>query len=496
MKSLFDSSWAKTGLLVFAAIAAFHAAFEIPALSFLMIASMGALYGLGRDGSGRHAFYSGLAAGFGMFAPQLGFFWNIFGAAAISLWVVLAFWIALFVWMSRQARACFGPMMAAALAPVMWTGLEYFRSELYFLRFSWLNAGSVFAQSPHIDTLLFFGVYGAGYFMMAAASAISLAPRYWRLAAWVALFAGLGWYVNRPVSMEPSRLAAAPQAAPPVALPMAGVELEFPAQIEVLYELERLAKRHPNTRLLVLSEYTFDGPVPERVRDWCRKRDRYLIAGGKEALEGNAFYNTVFVVDPRGKVVFKQAKSAPIQFFKDGVAAAAQKVWASPWGKMGLCICYDLSYSRVVDPLIQMGAQALIVPAMDVEEWGRREKRLHTRIALIRAAEHGIPIFRLASSGISQLVDRYGRTVQSTERAGSQAVLAGQLRVGRQGSVPPDRHSAPWMSAFAGALIPLFFWMRPRRKIDNQAESQPSRSGGGMAPLNLLLQPSSNPIRF
>jgi apolipoprotein N-acyltransferase len=232
--------------------------------------------------------------------------------------------------------------------------------------------------------------------------------------------------------------------------------MEFTAQVEVLYELDRLANRHPNTQLLVLSEYTFDGPVPDRVRAWCRKRERYLIAGGKEPLDGTAFFNTVYVVDPRGEVVFKQVKSAPIQFFKDGLAATSQQVWASPWGKMGLCICYDLSYSRVVDPLIQMGAQALIVPAMDVEEWGRREKRLHTRIALIRAAEHGIPVFRMTSSGISQLVDRFGRTIRSTENGGAQAVLAGILRIGRPGLTPPDRHSVLSMSLLAGALLPLF----------------------------------------
>ncbi len=27
------------------------------------------------------------------------------------------------------------------LIPIIWTGLEYFRSELYYLKFSWLNIG-------------------------------------------------------------------------------------------------------------------------------------------------------------------------------------------------------------------------------------------------------------------------------------------------------------------------------------------------------------------
>ena len=126
----------------------------------------------------------------------------------------------------------------------------------------------------------------------------------------------------------------------------------------------------------------------------------YALAGLPSSRR--TFYNTAFVIDPRGEVVFRQAKCVPIQFFKDGLPALEQRVWDSPWGKIGFCICFDLSYRRVADALIRSGAQALIVPTMDLAEWGAHQHRLNARIAPIRAAEYGIPIFRLASSGISQ----------------------------------------------------------------------------------------------
>ena len=44
----------------------------------------------------RRAFYFGLATGYLCIAPQLICFWEIFNAAAIVLWLVLAFWIGLF----------------------------------------------------------------------------------------------------------------------------------------------------------------------------------------------------------------------------------------------------------------------------------------------------------------------------------------------------------------------------------------------------------------
>src|SRR5205085_578061 len=123
--------------------------------------------------------------------------------------------------------------------------------------------------------------------------------------------------------------------------------------------------------------------------------------------------------------VFRQGKSVPVQFFKDGLPAKSQRVWESPWGRIGICICYDLSYTRVTDGLIRLGAQAIIVPTMDVVAWGRHQHELHARVAPIRAAEYGVPIFRVGSSGISQLIDASGRTMATAGFPGAGAMLGG-----------------------------------------------------------------------
>ena len=167
-------------------------------------------------------------------------------------------------------------------------------------------------------------------------------------------------------------------------------------------------KKVPEAELLVLSEYTFHGPIPEMIKTWCREHKKHLVAGGEDALSLSNYFNTAFVIDPNGEIVFKQAKSVPIQFFKDGVPAREQKLWDSPWGKLGFAICYDASYRRVIDELVRQGAQGLVFPTMDVAEWGKTQHELHSRIIPMRAAEYQLPIFRVCSSGISQLVDRKG----------------------------------------------------------------------------------------
>ncbi len=398
----------------------------------------------------RLAFYPGLGVGLLIAASQLTFFRILFSFGALALWLVFGLWIGLFTVSARAAVKRFGSAGWFAL-PFLWIGLEYFRSELYPLKFTWLSPGYAFAWTPGIG-LHTLGVYGVGFALMAVAA--GAAWLWWRarLASMICLGAatlsliGVGQWTNRTSD----------GAGPPLAdagkfIRIAGAQMEFPAESEVLLRLSGLMKTHSDTELVVLSEYTFDGPVPAKVLNWCRSNKVHLVVGGKEELPGGRFYNTAFVISPTGEIVFKQVKSVPIQFMKDGLPAPRQQVWASPWGKLGICICYDLSYRRVTDELIRQGAQALLVPTMDVINWGRRQHELHARIAPTRAAEYGVPVFRLASSGISQGVGRQGWVTATAPFDGPGTVLAARLRLAPRGTLPADRILVP-----AGLAVTMF----------------------------------------
>jgi apolipoprotein N-acyltransferase len=449
--------------LALLAVAAFHLGFLYAPLWWLVLVWLGCLFELRRTSCGRWAFYSGLAIGLGIYGPQLYFFWTIFGPAAVALWLVLAFWLALFVLLLHGVDRYWGTRWAVALAPVLWLGIEFFRSELYYLRFSWLTAGSFLPPAWWPEGLATLGVYGLGALFMVAAACLArtaelpgsarqmFRSRPVQVGAAVLLLLWLGsLFVTR----------AKPK---PALLPVAGVQLEFPREAEVLVALDRAYDAEPAARdakplLYLLSEYTFNGPVPEEIRAWCREKQRWLVAGGKEPLKGGAFYNTAFVVSTNGEVVFTQAKSVPIQFFNDGVPAPDQRVWESPWGKLGICICYDLSYARVVDRLIGQGAEALLVPAMDTIAWGAHQHWLNARMTPIRAAEYRVPVFRVASSGISQVVDHSGRVASQLPFPGQGEILYGTLRMLQSVApiVPWDR----WLGPLAVlSTVVILIWL-------------------------------------
>ena len=454
--------------IIIAAIA-FHLAYSGSGASPLIMVYLFALLRLTRNDSGRKAFYSGLVVGLLIALGRLNFFWNIFGGGCVALWLVFAFWIGLFTALARLCRQSFGNTWGLALIPFVWCGVEYFRSELYYLRFSWLNAGYALALSPEFLPLSLVGIYGIGFL---ASGIACIAAALWersRTRALTTLCCGSG------VVLLLSFLPKHDEAAPLAKVQVAGVQMEFPSEQEVLVRLNDLVKKYPEAELLVLSEYTFNEPVPEKVKDWCRQHQRYLIVGAKDPAPGaNNYYDTGFVISPAGEIVFRQGKKVPIQFFKDGLPAPEQKLWISPWGKIGICICYDLSYSRVTDRLVAQGAKALIVPTMDVVDWGKRQHELHARVAPLRAAEYGIPVFRVASSGISQLVDARGRIVANAPCPGEGAMLSGILEMRARGHLPPDRWFAPFATAIVG-LLALVFLISQCRGFSSR-----SRTEGGL----------------
>ena len=138
----------ETALLACGAVAACQLAYTFKTCSFLVVIYLYCLFQLARVKTTRLAFYLGLAIGLLAYAPQSMFLWNIFGAAAIhTLAHSGLLGSALFLALARLCLARLGRVPALILIPFLWTGLEYFRSELYYLRFSWLNAGYAFSEN-------------------------------------------------------------------------------------------------------------------------------------------------------------------------------------------------------------------------------------------------------------------------------------------------------------------------------------------------------------
>ncbi|MEV4266226.1 nitrilase-related carbon-nitrogen hydrolase [Kribbella sp. NPDC049584] len=94
----------------------------------------------------------------------------------------------------------------------------------------------------------------------------------------------------------------------------------------------------------------------------------------------------------------------------------------------GLMICKDLDFPALARQYGELDTSLLLVPALDFVDDGW----LHSRMALLRGIENGIPIARAGSQGRLTLSDANGRIVaETTAPANAPALLVGDLRPGR-----------------------------------------------------------------
>src|SRR5262245_45084540 len=101
-------NWKSGTLLAVCAMASFHLAYALPACSPLILVFLFCIFRLRNVASSRKAFYMGLAIGMLLYAPQLAFFWKLFGPPATALWLVLAFWLGSFLLLAHLCEKRFG----------------------------------------------------------------------------------------------------------------------------------------------------------------------------------------------------------------------------------------------------------------------------------------------------------------------------------------------------------------------------------------------------
>jgi apolipoprotein N-acyltransferase len=81
-------------------------------------------------------------------------------------------------------------------------------------------------------------------------------------------------------------------------------------------------------------------------------------------------------------------------------------------------------------------------------------------IAPTRAAEYGIPIFRLASSGISQAITADGATIATAHFPGYDATISARLQPAAATSRPLDRYFAPLCVLISFAILSVALFKR------------------------------------
>ena len=371
----------------------------------LLLLSLPPLLFATRDTTPRRTFYLGMLQGMIGYGVSLYWLFNIFSATAISLYAIMAAFVGLFCLLfSALSRRTESPVLRILLAATLWTAIEFYRSELFILRFPWITPGSALGPtflSPVI------GVYGTS-FVIVAASACFLYRRTRLLG--VALAIG----VLLLGSVHPGRIEPPSEGHVTVTL-VQSEECYLPT-----YTRLSRAAAEQSSDLVVWPEYALPYNIrskPSQMADLtnlCAELDAILVFGTKTIVGPGPreWRNTALTIDATGELG-EYYKARTVHFFDDGIAGEKFDPHHTKLGRFSTPVCFDCDYTAVTRQMVRLGAEFLVAPTFDAAGWSANQHLQHALLFRLRAAEMRRWIACAASSGVSQIIDPHGNVHHS-----------------------------------------------------------------------------------
>ena len=158
----------------------------------------------------------------------------------------------------------------------------------------------------------------------------------------------------------------------------------------------------------------------------AREFETWILVGSQLIKDsGNGIVNRSLLLDAQGEIVARYDKihmfdiklsSGETYSESDVITAGNRAVIANtPWGKLGMTICYDLRFAALYRALAQSGAEFISIPAAFTQTTGEahwhtlvRARAIETGCFIIAPNQCGHHVDKRASYGHSLIVDPWG----------------------------------------------------------------------------------------
>ena len=180
---------------------------------------------------------------------------------------------------------------------------------------------------------------------------------------------------------------------------------------------------------LELAERWSGGPATDFLKSFARLNKVWIVGGSipVKAEEGKVF-NRSHLIDDRGDIVASYDK---IHLFDVDIAGGeshkesrtvspGDKVvsYNTPYGGVGLSICYDLRFPELYRELATKDARIIFVPAAFTSQTGEahwevllRARAIENQVYIIAPAQVGIHNKNRSTFGNSMIIDPWGRII-------------------------------------------------------------------------------------
>lgn len=218
----------------------------------------------------------------------------------------------------------------------------------------------------------------------------------------------------------------------------------------------------------VYAEYQ-DGETVQYLRALAKEYGIFLSAGSipEKDAKGHVF-NSAFVFDPDGKILAKHRKAHLFdidvkggQSFQESETLTpgdAVTVFDTPFGRMGLCICFDARFPELFRAMVLNGADVILVPAAFNLTTGPahweilfRERAVDNQCFVIATSPARDMSASYHAFGHSLIADPWGRVVSELDGKEGEAETVLDLS-----EVESVRQQLPLLSARRTDLYPDF----------------------------------------
>jgi apolipoprotein N-acyltransferase len=371
-----------------------------------------------------------------------------FGVAALFA-LSFALYFVLFALGLHFALKKFGPA-GLFFAPPLWVTVEWLRSIL-FSGFPWMLSG--YALVPYAGILQmapWTSVYGLSFLATLVNSLLVLAvmKRSKTPAAFAALIVFVAWFLpvpGRTQSGDPV----------PVRLVQTNIPLDQPwkkpESDQLLDELGALSTRDTTKpKLIVWPEtpapfYLSDIEFRSRMQGIIRTVGAYVLVGYIDA-KGEEPSNSAALLNPAGEQVSRYDKMHLVPFgeyvpFKRLLFFAASltkevgefapgteyTISRMDGHQISTAICYESIFPDLVRRFVKKGSELLVVITNDGWFGQSSAPYQHLRMGVVRAVENRRWMVRTANTGISAIIDPYGK-IEAETPLGARLILDGNVQ--------------------------------------------------------------------
>ncbi len=197
------------------------------------------------------------------------------------------------------------------------------------------------------------------------------------------------------------------------------------------------------TDKLKVAENVGEGPIQNFLSQQAKKYKVWIVAGTipLRSLDPARVYAASILYNDSGEVVARYDKihlfdvtlseNHEVYTESDTIAPGHQVVVVdTPFGRLGMSVCYDLRFPELYRALSEKGAQILVIPAAFTEVTGKahwevllRARAIENLCYVVAAGQGGYHVNGRTTYGHSMIVDHWGR-VRSVLARGAGVVMA------------------------------------------------------------------------